>query len=368
VPDTIDLESFGALINGVTLVKSKAIFHPSGNKAQQPYIRLPSGWIGDADAISVEMWVSFDDDNNDDAVLFSFGDDANQIRLKTVGFKGHSNVYIATVYDPPSGFVTVYVNGNVTDKHAISGGSLLGGQGAFENYNYLGWDKKATTPGLSAQIDEVRFWMGALSFDSIQTSNFLGVDPTMVPLSQRDMMYNVQLNYYVTSQVKTNVGFFGGLSLNPMFGPETAFLIKSLDPQCGYSVTAPLNSQTSSWSMSLAAMNYSVTLVPNTVPAPRFARSSAFCDKSLAPYDFMNASSQLNKNIFTDLTLPSTDLNATFVYRSALCVDIAGAEKFLHALPKSDSDGLVCFSNDVTLLKKVQLWNLSISLYELLLD
>jgi hypothetical protein len=207
--------------------------------------------------------------------------------------------------------------------------------------------------------------MGALSYDSIKTSNFLGVDPTMVPLSRQDMMYNVQLNYYVTSQVKTNVGFFGGLSLNPMFGPETSFLIQSLDPQCGYSMIAPLSAKTSSWTMSLAAMNYSVTLVPNSVPAPVYAGANIYCDKSLSPYAFMDTSSQLSQSLYTDLTLPSTDLNATFLYRSGLCMEVIGAENFLHSLPKPDSDGLVCFANDYTMLKKGQRWNLSISLFEL---
>ena len=87
----------------------------------------------------------------------------------------------------------------------------------------------------------IRFWDGALTAANISETAVLGVDPTIVSLSSNDTIYNVQIDYLVTSEVVTHVGFYGGLSLNKMFGSESVFTIEALDSQCQLKETVALD-------------------------------------------------------------------------------------------------------------------------------
>ena len=358
---------FVAIHNGVTLSDSRAVFSKTVNPAAQPYLSLSPGWFGAADAISIEMWLSVDSATQDSAVLYSFGDPTTPeayLSLRALGFQGFTNTYLAIVVDPPSGMSYVYVNGTLSSNRSISSTLLFDGQGLTEKFNAIGWNLQKTTPGFIGSIDEIRFWDGALTAANISETAVLGVDPTIVSLSSNDTIYNVQIDYLVTSEVVTHVGFYGGLSHNKMFGSESVFTIEALDSQCQFKETVALDPFYSEASVLLPAMNYSVTLLPYSTPlsAPKFSYS--LCSSSLDPYSYLKAADELSVQVYTDL-LNSSNLYATFIYHTGLCMSIKGAENFATSESAADSEGRVCYSNTATMLQRGQAWPLNITLFEL---
>ena len=367
VPDVISSNDFAAIHNGVTLSDSCAIFSKTTNPAAQPYLSLNPGWFGVADAISIEMWLSVDSNTQDNAVLYSFGDPTTPeayLSLNAKGFQGFTNTYLVVVVDPSSAMMRIYVNGSSFLNQSISTLPLFDNKGPTEKFNSIGWDLKKTTPGFIGSFDEIRFWDGTLTASNISETAVLGVDPTVVSLSPNDTIYNIQIEYTVTSDVVAHVGFYGGLSHNRIFGSESVFSIQALDPLCHFNVTIALDPFYSANSVLLPAMNYSITLLPyiDPVPAPRF--SNSLCSPSMDPYSYLTAADQLSVQIFSDL-LNSSDLFATFVYHSGLCISISGAENFAISVPSPDREGRVCYNKNTTMLQSGQIWPLNITLFEL---
>ena len=265
IPDVVSDNDCASMHNGVTLSKGNAVFSQTASRSAQPYLSLTPGWFGDADAISIEIWLTVDSATQDNAVLLSFGDPSTPeayLPLSARGFQGYTNTYVAIVINPPLGTQTVYVNGTLSYQNPISNAPLFNGEGTTEKFNCIGWDLQRATPGFIGSIDEIRFWEGALTASDITKTAILGVDPTLVILDTNVTIYNVEVEYLVTSEVVTNVGFYGGLSRNKMFGSESVFLIEALDPQCAFNTTVSLDPFYSAKSVLLPAMNYSVTLLP----------------------------------------------------------------------------------------------------------
>ena len=367
IPDVVSDNDYAAIHNGVTLSDSLAIFKQTVNPTAQPYLALTPGWFGVADAISIEMWVTVDSATQDNAVLYSFGDHSTPeayITLNAKGFQGFVNTYLAVVVNPPMGVMQVYVNGTLTTNSIISTNPLFNGEGASEQFNCIGWDLKKTTPGFIGSIDEIRFWDGALRSTNITETAILGVNPTLVVLESNDTFYNIQIDYLVTNEVVANVGFYGGLSRNKMFGSESVFLIKALDPQCTFKTTVALDPFYSEVSVLLPAMNYSVTLQPYATPLPAPKFSYPLCAPSLDPYSYLTAANQLSVDIYTDL-LVSFNLYATFIYHTGVCMSIKGAENFATSESPADAFGRVCYSHTATILKRGQVRPLNITLFEL---
>ena len=367
IPDVVDDSSYAAIHNGVTISNSRASFAKTTNPAAQPFLSLSPGLFGVADTISIEMWVSVDSATLDSAVLFSFGDTsspATSISLNAKGFQGYTNTYLAIVVDPAHGLTHIYVNGTLSSTRNIPSTPLFNGSGSTETFNYLGWNAQKTTPGFIGAIDEVRLWDGALSELNITETFALGVDPTLLSFTANQTVYNIQINYLVTSEVVVNVGFYGGLSRNRMFGSESSFHIQALDPQCNFNTTVTIDPFYSEASILLPAMNYSVTLLPLTkhLPAPIFTYPT--CSSSMSPYNYLEAAGELSVSIHTDLLI-SYNLYATFVYHTGLCMSIAGGESFATFEPAPDKFGRVCYSRDSTMLNRGQLWPLNITLFEL---
>lgn len=363
IPDNVDILQNAALQNGLSISLGSAIFAPSSNVNAQPYLMLPAGIFGITDAVSLEFWASFDAANNNNAVLMSIGTSPNNIKLTTAGFAGLQNAYIAILINPAQAVMQVYVNGILSRAIGIPSGPLLGGSGSSENFNYIGWDKSKTTPGMSAQINEIRIWAGLLSNTSMAQSLVQGCDPSYIAFASTDVTRPLQITYKVTSKVTMAIGMYGGLSMSPMFGIESSYQVTALDPQCSYNVKMSL-SATSTAYMLLPAMNYTVTLLPYTtsVPAPKFTGSS--CASSLDPYSFILSTQQLSQTLGVDL-LNSTTLNATFIYRSGLCLDVIGSQNFSTTVPSADTNGLVCYSTGTTILNKGDIYNMTMKLYEL---
>ena len=367
VPDVVSDNDYATIRNAVTLSDSRAIFTQTVNPAAQPYLALSPGWFGVADAISIEMWMTIDSATQDNAVLFSFGDPSTPgayISLNAKGFQGFVNTYLAVVVNPPAGLLQVYVNGTLTTNSVISTNPLFDGEGSNEKLNYIGWDLKKTTPGFIGSIDEIRFWDGALKPANITETAIVGVNPSLVILDSNDTFYNIQIDYLVTSEVIANVGFYGGLSLNRMFGSESVFLFQALDPQCIFKASVALDPFYSGVSVLLPAMNYSVTLQPYAIPLPAPKFSYSLCSPSLDPYSYLTAADELSVDIYTNL-LASFNLYATFIYHTGVCMSIKGAENFAISEPTPDEQGRACYSNSATMLQRGQVWPLNITLFEL---
>ena len=367
VPDIADANDVATMHNGLTLSQGLAVFSQSSNPSARPYLELPPSLFGVADAISIEMWVTVDTSTPNTAILFSLGDSSNPdayISLSAAGFQGFTNTYMAIIIDPPSGAFNVYVNGTLSSSQSISKSPIFNGEGSSEHFNCIGWDLKKSTPGFIGSIDEIRFWDGALSIDRIWATEAAGVDPTLVTLNSNNTFYNVQIDYLVTSEVAMNIGFFGGLSRNKMFGSESMFLIQALDPQCAFNTTVVIDPYYSAVSLNLPAMNYSVALLPFSTPLPAPTFSNSLCSASLDPYSYLSAANQLSVDVYTNL-LETFNLNATFIYHTGLCVFIKGAENFATSIPTPDPSGRVCYSNSATMLNRGQAWPLNITLFEL---
>ena len=367
IPDILSDNDFAAIHNGVTLSDSRAVFSQTVNPIAQPYLSLSPGWFGIADAISIEMWVTVDSATQDNAVLFSFGDPSTPeayVALNARGFQGFVNTYLVAVVNPLKGVLQVYVNGTLSTNLVIPTAPLFDGKGTTEKFNSIGWNLKKTTPGFVGSIDEIRFWDGVLSQANISETATLGVDPTFVVLDSNDTFYNIQIDYLVTSEVVVNVGLYGGLSHNKMFGSESVFLIEALDPQCTFNTTVSLDPFYSETNALLPAMNYSVTLQPyaSPLPIPKFTYS--MCSPSLDPYTYLATADELSMQVYTDL-LVTFNLYATFIYHTGLCMSIKGAENFATSEPTPDQEGRACYSKTVTMLQRGQVWPLNITLFEL---
>ena len=367
VPDMSSPNDVASMHNGVFLQNSKAMFPVASNMMAKPYLSFAEGLFGSANAISIELWISVDSATQNSAVICSFGD-ANEaggrILLTAAGLQGIVNTYVAIVIDTISGISTTYINGTVISTVAISSNLLFNGEGNNETHNYVGWDVSKYTPGFIGSIDELRMWTGALPASAIAETFSVGMDPSKVFIKGDYTKFNVQLEYYVTSQVVTNVGFYGGSSKNKMFGSESAFMIKAIDPQCGFTANLTLDPFSSSNAILLPAMNYTVELLPyaTPLPPPTFTKAS-LCSPSLGPYEYLQSADQLSVQIFTNL-LATYNLYATFIYHTGVCMAIAGAEHFLTTPPEPGVDGETCYDTSVTLLVRGQQWPLNITLFE----
>lgn len=367
IPDIVDSNDYAAIHNGVTISNSRAFFSQTANPVAQPYLSLSPGLFGFASAISIEMWVSIDTATQDSAVLFSFGDSSNPdayVALSASGFQGFVNTYIAVVINPPLNVTQVYINGSLSSTIMFLGKSLFNGDATAQHFNCIGWDLMKTTPGLIGSIDEIRLWDGALTQANITETSILGVDSTLIVFSSNDTLHNIQINYSITSEVVLQVGFYGGLSRNRMFGSESIFSVQALDPQCDFQTTVALDPFYSASNILLPAMNYSVTLLPYTTPLPAPTISYSLCSPSYDPYSYLSIANELSVQVYTNL-LESFRLYATFIYHSGLCMQIIGSSYFATSLPSPDIFGRVCYKNSDTMLTRGQKWPLNITLFEL---
>ena len=368
VPDMNSPNDVVTLHNGVFLQDSKAVFPVASNMVAKPYLSFAEGLFGSTNAISIEMWISVDSATQNSAVIFSFGngnEPGGRILLSAAGLQGIVNTYVVMVIDAVSGVSTTYVNGTVTSTVAITSNSLFNGDGNNETSNYVGWDVNKYTPGFIGSIDEIRMWTGALPAIAILQTYSTGMDPSKVYIKGDYTKFNVQLAYFVTSQVVTNVGFYGGSSKNKMFGSESAFMIKAIDPQCGFTANLTLDPFSSSNAILLPAMNYTVELLPyaNPLPPPSFSKAS-LCSPAMGPYEYLQSTNQLSVQVFTNL-LSTFNLYASFIYHTGLCMGIVGAEHFLTTPPQPGANGQTCFDSSLTLLTRGQQWPLNIALFEL---
>ena len=239
---------------------------------------------------------------------------------------------------------------------------------------YIGRNRTSLTSGsgLDAQFDEFRIYFGELSKSDAQSLFLIGTDPSHVTISSANTESNIYLSFYATGVVNVNIQFYGGSPgpnnssllnaetsyLLKMFGSETSFKLIPVDQRCAYNPVFSLNPQTSSSEKKVAAMNYTVTLLDSKLPAPEFSVTSCpsddtpcFCGASKSPFQYMTDAGLL------DQSLSVTDVNTTllvfqYYYRTGLCYEAIGSERFSVVQGVANSEGDSCFAPDVFYMNK----------------
>jgi hypothetical protein len=124
---------------------------------------------GKADSHSISCCVNTGNPTGDlDAALADF-DDANVNRqncyasaallLGTSTPNAQPGDYIAAVFNPPLGYIALYVNGILQGKISITNTIT---PGVWDTTNWIGWDNWPD-PSLTANLNEFRIWNGALN-------------------------------------------------------------------------------------------------------------------------------------------------------------------------------------------------------------
>jgi hypothetical protein len=118
---------------------------------------------GKADSHSISFCVNTGNPSGDlDAAISDF-DDANVNRQNCYAsadlLANTTGSYVTAVFNPPGGYIALYVNGNLQSKISITNTIT---PGVDDNTNWIGWDNWPD-PSLTANIDEFRIWNGALT-------------------------------------------------------------------------------------------------------------------------------------------------------------------------------------------------------------
>ena len=192
--DSIGGLSWSATLNGTAALDGSQLVLDG---SLGTFAQLPAGIITNANAVTIESWVTFGTQAGDWARLFNFGnmDDSGTVisdfRLvprapgnyvdvffatpggsayanHPQGLDNQTNVHVVVVLDPATRFLGAYTNG-VRITGAPS--AILPNLSKFTNQlSYLGKSFYAPDPYLTGSIDEFRVWNEALSRAAIEAS------------------------------------------------------------------------------------------------------------------------------------------------------------------------------------------------------
>ena len=306
---------------------------------------------------------------------------------KLQNYRGRSLNIAVVCSTYPSVYMKIFYNGVFFKSIPISS-TLFSSLG--DTTAYLGRSQTTTAGiGLDAQFNEFRIYFGELSKSDVQSLYLIGTDPSHVTISSENTEADIFLTFYSTSLVDMNIQFNGGSpgpsnsSLNgvttsfqyAMFGEETNFQLIPVNETCKYRPKFNLNPVTSSTRQKIPAMNYTITLLDNLLPAPEFSDTSCpsdytqcYCGASKTPFDYMKAANLLNQSFSV------TDVNTTlnifqFYYRTGLCYEVIGSEQFSLVEGQANSEGDSCFVKDVFYMDKtdgssLKSKNVTIKLFE----
>jgi hypothetical protein len=174
------------------------------NGTTNTYVNLPGGLIAGDKAVTFEFWATLGT-NRGWCRVFDQGSEAfvnngrmdlyfcphsgsRDFRLTVMdpnptervlrvrgNLDNETNLYVACVLDPPSGFMGIYTNGVL----AVSTNTLRSLESVSTNRFYLGKSLFPTDPPLNGSIDEFRIYNTALGGDQISANYKNG--PDVVP-------------------------------------------------------------------------------------------------------------------------------------------------------------------------------------------
>lgn len=187
---------FNGTLEGAATISDGQV-HLNGTRGT--YVNLPGGLIAGYPAVTFEFWASlgtnrnwarvFDqgstNGNNGQHDLYFCPHSGRDFRLtimdphpreRVVTIPGNldnqTNIYVACVLDPPSGFMGIYTNGVL----AASRGGLTSLGSVDTNLFFLGRSLFASDAPLNGAIDEFRIYKGALDAAAIAASYGKGPD------------------------------------------------------------------------------------------------------------------------------------------------------------------------------------------------
>jgi hypothetical protein len=356
------------LYGKTAIVNGKAEFdYVSGLSV--PFIEFPVGTLGTSDIVTIEVWASFDDDNDPASVLFSFGEVGNSFSVVS-GYSGEK-LYIAMILDTAAGETTLYVEGKFVQTLSFHGTFPI----MRRTQGFLGRsvDASESTVGLRAQIEEFRVTHGGLTTAELYSNYIIGVDPSHITIPASATSADVKVEFFATTKQLIEVGMYGGThAKTKMFGTDTIFQLAAASDKCAYHVEYAMYDDGEPFLQSLAAMNYTVLMVSDP-PTPVFRSDSCSlihpdtpctCAVSKSPLEYLEDADALSQNI-TIVEANTGIYNVSFIYQSGVCMEIVNTEKFSTTSGDTDMfEGLSCFHNDQTYLEKGDKWTLHIYLFE----
>jgi hypothetical protein len=197
----------GYLLNGSSIYDRQIHFDWQG-AAEAPSLRLPAGLLKDYKDLTLEMWVSLDDDNDDYNRIFTFcADRYSESRQQNtlfmyrdkssgllsmawyavvnpffyvtkVPFNNQRFLHIAITFQVNL-FSNIYSDGQFSYKTT----KRITVNDALDNYNFLGRSCDGKT-GLKGSIDEFRIWKGLLSSKEIAHNRVVGSDGDSCAIGQ----------------------------------------------------------------------------------------------------------------------------------------------------------------------------------------
>ena len=341
--------SSAQLRNGVTITEEGAAF----NGGPEQYIQLEPSVLSFSEAVTIEVWASFAAGTfNNEATLLSFGPPYDNISLPTDLFTStpfEGSVYLAAVYS--ADLFTLYLNGQATFNRSIRFRANLTSMG----YNFIGRSVfGGVGSGLTATIQAVRIWYGQLEPTDIFTNYLAGYLTSSLYVTEELSVGDITIIYIATTLQQVQIGFFGGnSSFSPMFGAETSFRLSATDNQCAFSLDVSLDGNTSSTTVLMAAMNYTVSIVSAPLQPPIYAiegicdpnsqhtSTTCYCADSKPPMLYLQEAG-LDKQNITILLANASLYQVTFIYESGVCFQAVGSEEL------SGTDGNSTVLNGVT--------------------
>jgi hypothetical protein len=227
----------GATFNGTALVLN----------GTNGYVSLPAGVVSNLTAVTIETWASFGTIANN-SFLFGFGNtdgsgagedyifctphgngtravisgadpgyDGEQEAAISSTLDNQSNVMVATVFNPPAGFIGLYINGTLVASNNAVATTMAS---VSDKLSYIGHSLYTADPYLNAAISEFRIYNGALTNGQIAVDAAAGAgqvvsNPGLLVsigcLGPSNVMVNTtaQLDAVGNFQNVTNVWLFG---------------------------------------------------------------------------------------------------------------------------------------------------------------
>jgi len=136
--------------------------------------------------------------------------------------------------------------------------------------------------------------------ETIYSNWLVGTDPSALSFDHSSTQADLDITFFATTQQEIDLSFYGSSSFSiAMFGEETSFQFSSTDAQCKYTPSFSLDPDSSGFNIKLAAMNYTVTLLENSVPAPIFSYDTDryACSEPTQPYASLVAAGRLTQDV-----------------------------------------------------------------------
>jgi hypothetical protein len=321
--------------------------------------------------VTAEIWVTLDRDNDPNSTLFSFGPPGHSISLKA-NFSGQE-VYIAAVFrsdpfDESLSYVKVYLNGDLYESASIASGGLVGGLGLFDGCDFIGRDAEGNGPPMKGSVDMFTLWWGELSSSTLFTRYINATVPSALTLSEQVTLTDVEVVFYAQSTINIDIELVSGSSRLTLFD-SVPFLIQAVG--CDYNLTVVSGRAEERLRLSLPALNYTVTILPFTVPLPLYTPAACYlpgercvCGAPVQPYDYLLARKSLSQSI-SIASLSSENVSISFTYHSELCMDVLNADSF----PDTRGDLYIyelqsCFTKNTTFMKPHENYPIEIIVYE----